>query len=75
MYLIELAVDLASQVLKPGGAFLTKVFHGEGFDELLKQMKGSTARSVRANRKPRVPVHAKFICWRKALKGKVDRKP
>jgi 23S rRNA (uridine2552-2'-O)-methyltransferase len=39
MYLIELAVDLASQVLKPGGAFLTKVFHGEGFDDLLKQMK------------------------------------
>lgn len=39
MYLIELAVDMASQVLKPGGAFLTKVFHGEGFDDLLKQMK------------------------------------
>jgi 23S rRNA (uridine2552-2'-O)-methyltransferase len=41
MYLIELAADMATQVLKPGGAFLTKVFHGEGFDDLLKEMKGS----------------------------------
>jgi 23S rRNA (uridine2552-2'-O)-methyltransferase len=34
MYLVELAVDLAAQVLRPGGNFLAKVFHGEGFDEL-----------------------------------------
>ncbi len=40
MYLVELAVDMAGKVLKPGGAFLTKVFHGEGFDELLKQLRG-----------------------------------
>lgn len=40
MYLVELAVDLAAQVLKPDGTFLTKVFHGEGFDDLLKEMKG-----------------------------------
>lgn len=39
MYLIELAAELASQVLKPDGTFLTKVFHGEGFDALLKQVK------------------------------------
>jgi 23S rRNA (uridine2552-2'-O)-methyltransferase len=41
MYLIELAVDLAKQVLKPNGMFLAKVFHGEGFDELLKDMRTS----------------------------------
>ena len=35
MYLIELALDISCQVLCPGGAFLTKVFHGAGFDELL----------------------------------------
>lgn len=40
MYLVELAAEMAAQVLKPGGAFLTKVFHGEGFDDLLKEMKG-----------------------------------
>lgn len=36
MYLAELALDMAVQMLKPGGAFVTKVFMGEGFDELVK---------------------------------------
>lgn len=35
MYLVELAVDMASQVLKPKGDFLTKVFQGSGFEALL----------------------------------------
>lgn len=39
IYLVELALDLAKNTLKPGGAFLTKVFHGEGFDELLADMR------------------------------------
>lgn len=36
MYLVELALDLAKTVLKPGGDMLVKVFQGEGFDEYLK---------------------------------------
>lgn len=32
MYLAELALDLAGSVLKPDGAFLVKVFQGEGFE-------------------------------------------
>ncbi|MDF1683764.1 MAG: 23S rRNA (uridine(2552)-2'-O)-methyltransferase RlmE [Legionellaceae bacterium] len=36
MALVEIGFDLASSVLKPGGNLLMKVFHGEGFDELLK---------------------------------------
>lgn len=36
MYLVELALDMCHQVLKPGGAFAVKVFQGEGFDEILK---------------------------------------
>ncbi len=39
LYLVELALDMAQQVLAPGGAFLAKVFQGEGFDELLVQMR------------------------------------
>lgn len=39
MYLDELALDLAIQTLKPGGAFVTKIFHGEGFDEYLNAMR------------------------------------
>ena len=33
MYLVELALDLARQILKPGGNFVVKVFQGEGFEE------------------------------------------
>jgi 23S rRNA (uridine2552-2'-O)-methyltransferase len=50
MYLIELAAEMAGQVLKPDGVFLTKVFHGEGFDELLRQMKGQYSKV--STRKP-----------------------
>ncbi len=40
MYLVELALDMARQVLKPGGGFVAKVFQGEGFDELMKDTRG-----------------------------------
>ena len=36
MYLVELALDLAVQMLPNGGIFAAKVFHGEGFDDWLK---------------------------------------
>ena len=39
MYLVELALDMAAQVLRPGGNFLVKVFQGEGFEEYLKTMR------------------------------------
>jgi 23S rRNA (uridine2552-2'-O)-methyltransferase len=39
MYLVELALDMAVQVLKPGGNFVTKVFHGEGYEEYLKVLR------------------------------------
>ncbi len=35
-YLVELAFDLALKVLGNKGVFVAKVFHGEGFDPLLK---------------------------------------
>ena len=39
MYLVELALDLAVQILPEGGVFVAKVFHGEGFDEWLKSVR------------------------------------
>ena len=39
MYLVELAVEFADQVLRPGGWFVSKVFQGEGFDELIRQLR------------------------------------
>lgn len=46
MYLVELAFDFAEKMLKPGGSMLIKVFHGSGFDELVKQVKASFDRVV-----------------------------
>ncbi|MBJ7552719.1 23S rRNA (uridine(2552)-2'-O)-methyltransferase RlmE [Marinomonas spartinae] len=50
MYLVELALDMAAQVLRPGGNFLVKVFQGEGFDDYLKAMRAQFATVV--TRKP-----------------------
>lgn len=36
MYLVELALDMARQVLKPKGSFVAKVFQGEGYDDYVK---------------------------------------
>ena len=44
MYLVELALDMARQVLRPGGDFVAKVFQGEGFDEYMNDMRSSFAR-------------------------------
>ena len=38
MYLVELALDFAKQHLTPRGDFLTKVFHGRGFQPFMKQL-------------------------------------
>jgi 23S rRNA (uridine2552-2'-O)-methyltransferase len=51
MYLSELALDFAAQVLKPGGAFLMKMFQGSGFSELYKVIQGKFTRVV--SRKPK----------------------
>lgn len=39
MYLLELAIDFADQVLKPEGSLLMKVFQGEGFQPLLAELR------------------------------------
>ena len=39
MYLVELALDMAQSILKPGGGFIAKVFHGEGFDDYIKTIR------------------------------------
>ena len=37
MYLAELALAFAEKWLEPGGSFVVKVFHGEGFDDFVKE--------------------------------------
>ncbi len=50
MYLVELALDMARRVLAPGGSFVAKVFHGEGFDELIRDCRESFGKVL--TRKP-----------------------
>jgi 23S rRNA (uridine2552-2'-O)-methyltransferase len=51
MYMAELALDLAQQVLKPGGGLLVKLFQGDGFDAYIKSLREQFGRVVM--RKPR----------------------
>jgi len=44
MYLVELALDMARRVLKPGGSFICKVFQGAGIDEFVRDARNSFGR-------------------------------
>ena len=41
MYLVELALDMCHQVMKPDGKFVVKVFQGEGFDQFMADVKSA----------------------------------
>ena len=51
MYLCELALDFCVGHLRPGGGFVCKVFHGEGFDAWMREVKSRFGRA--ATRKPK----------------------
>ena len=38
-HLVELAIDFSARHLKPEGALVTKMFHGSGYSQLVKQFK------------------------------------
>ena len=50
MHLAELAMDFADHHLKPGGAFLIKLFQGVGFDDYVRELRRRYAKV--AIRKP-----------------------
>jgi len=50
MHLAELAMDFADRHLRPGGAFVIKLFHGAGFDDYVRELRRRYARV--AIRKP-----------------------
>ena len=37
MHLVELALDMATQTLDVGGCFVSKIFQGEGFDDVMRE--------------------------------------
>jgi 23S rRNA (uridine2552-2'-O)-methyltransferase len=51
MYLCELALDFAKEVLKPGGGMVVKVFQGEGFDQYVRDLRALFGKVV--TRKPK----------------------
>ncbi len=51
MYLAELAWELAKEILRPGGSFITKVYQGEGFDQFAGRLRLSFAKVC--TRKPK----------------------
>ncbi len=50
IYLCELALDFAKQVLRPGGGLVVKVFQGEGYDDYFRELRSSFKKVV--TRKP-----------------------
>lgn len=51
IYLAELTLELARDLLKPGGSLVVKIFQGEGFDAYLGELRRSFQRV--ASRKPK----------------------
>lgn len=43
IHLAELAFDLARECLSPGGVFVSKLFQGAGFDDLISQLRATFA--------------------------------
>ncbi len=41
LYLCELALDMAKEVLKPGGSLVVKLFQGQGSDQYLRDVRSS----------------------------------
>jgi 23S rRNA (uridine2552-2'-O)-methyltransferase len=51
MHLCELALDFCRESLRPGGGFVCKVFHGQGFDAWIRDVRASFGKVV--TRKPK----------------------
>lgn len=69
MYLVELAVDLAKQTLKPGGSFATKVFQGEGFEAFYRDLRQYFASVVSRKPKASRPRSRELYVVAKGFKG------
>lgn len=69
MYLAELALDFAQQVLKKGGSFLVKLFQGEGFDPFLKSVRQSFTQIIIRKPKASRPRSKEVYLLAKGFKG------
>ncbi|MCB1703850.1 MAG: 23S rRNA (uridine(2552)-2'-O)-methyltransferase RlmE [Halioglobus sp.] len=70
MYLVDLALDMAQQVLAPGGTFVAKVFQGEGFDQVFQQAKTTFAKVLTRKPKASRPRSREVYVVAKAFRGR-----
>lgn len=70
MYLAELALDFAQEVLKPGGVFLAKIFQGEGFDPFLAALRQSFDKVVIRKPKASRPKSREVYLLAKGFRGR-----
>ena len=75
MALAEIARDFALSHLKPGGAFLVKVFQGAGYDDYLKSLRAAFDKVV--VRKPDASrgESAEHYLLARGLQGRPDTPP
>jgi 23S rRNA (uridine2552-2'-O)-methyltransferase len=69
MYLAELALDFAQEVLKPGGFFLAKIFQGEGFDPFLAALRQAFDKVVIRKPKASRPKSREVYLLAKGFRG------
>ncbi len=69
MVLAELAWDFARQHLKPGGHLLMKVFQGQGFSQLYKDIQRGFERTVSRKPKASRPRSTELFLLGKGFKG------
>ena len=70
MYLVDLALDMAQQVLAPGGTFVAKVFQGAGFDQVFQQAKTTFAKVLTRKPKASRPRSREVYLVAKAFRGR-----
>jgi 23S rRNA (uridine2552-2'-O)-methyltransferase len=70
IYLVELALDMAQQVLVQDGVFVTKIFHGEGFDEIFRAARGSFQKVLTRKPKASRPRSREVYMVAKGFKGR-----
>jgi 23S rRNA (uridine2552-2'-O)-methyltransferase len=70
MYLAELALEFAQEVLKPGGVFLAKVFQGEGFDPYLAALRQSFTKVLIRKPKASRPKSREVYLLAKGFRGR-----
>jgi len=75
MGLVEAAADFAMQVLKPGGAFVAKVFAGGTDDALLRQLKAAFKTVKHAKPPSSRKGSVEWFVVAQGFKGRGDDKP